>query len=116
MTRRQASMVVPSPKSIAASSTTQAASIEGRSGADPTVSKKALISAATLRRCAMLAGDSVCSVPDIISMRLRFAFADIASCDERIALARLVELQDAARGLGIEVVIGRRQFAQLARG
>src|SRR6266581_6795624 len=117
MTRRQTSTVGPSPRSIAASSTTQTASTEDRSGVDTSDSKKALISAATLRRWAMLAGDRRCSVPCmLISMRLHVGFAARTSPDERIALARLVELQDAAGRLGVKVLICRRHLAELARG
>src|SRR5713226_7472314 len=112
MTRREAAMISSSPRSLAASRTIQAASSEDDSGANPPASKKALISAATLRRCAILSDDRGCSVRCmVISMRLRREVAIRASLGERIALARLIERQDAAGCIGVEAVIFRRQLA-----
>src|SRR5262252_4257227 len=116
MTRRQASMVDPSPKSLAASITIQAASMSDSSGFDLSPSKKALTSASTLRRWAMFAGDRFSFALTIISMRLNFELAIGAALGAAAVLARLIELDDGLRRLRVQILIFRRELPQIARG
>src|SRR5690242_5166960 len=115
MTRRQASMVDPSPKSLAASITIQAASMSDGSGFDLSPSKNALISASTLRRWAMFANDKFSFALTIISMRLDFELS-VGALAPAAVLARLIELDDGLGRFRIQIFIFRRELPQLAGG